>query len=255
MRATGKFRQFAILWLAITLTYFLFSAASLLIFRRALATCELPQQGWAGILCLFTLVYPSGKVELLPAYAHELLPWMVLQSLVCGLIISVVIFGPFTIALRRGGMVLRMILVTFCLLFAFAFIGCGIWLRTACNSYSITSERIPALSDRLRILGKFIKIPGTVLDTRYQLFYFPPSVGPSGYEHTIALKVPPNEVDRWHAQFSKRSPNDAPIDPSRWDFLHLSGWVHTSPPEYYTGAHASEIIYRREGILLLHLNR
>lgn len=248
-------------WLAPPVGYFLISLLGLAVCWRQIAVCATPHGGWVGALFTFTMAYPLRRVHEMPPHPGDLLGSMALQSIVCGLILSLMLHEGRTttfrhVAMGRVLMALRLLLAVFA-------VWVGIGLLTFFSAFEVSyhyqGTRIAHLPDRINSLSRFIKIPGTVLDTDYSCSV-DSGLGPSSFDYFIAVKVPVTEVDQWRKVFTReptlqpKSSYSTYLRDWRTVFLNVPGWRPVSSPDiYYDGIVSYEIVYRKEGIILLKL--
>jgi len=130
-------------------------------------------------------------------------------------------------------------------------------------------QHYPSLAVRTAWLNRFLPLPGQVLDIQYDIIAAFCQNRPRIEYADIAAKVSPAEVDRWrNMTWGKSTPVttdpsincDPPLDMDLWGhplpWPADAQWRHTSKPEYFINSTVRNcylIIYRREGIVFLHL--
>lgn len=251
--------------LLVSLAHFIVSEVALVWFAPRLVLYQLPEDGWQELLFFSTLKGPLAHLNTLPPHLEAMHPLMLAQSVLVGVVVYAIAEGMLIARWHtlRGwlprvvvGMVASLMLVItfFFLLQMFCMFG-AIGRKT----YYVDSTQFSTLSDRMTWLAHFITVPGPVLDTDYRLHYLADGIFPDEWVYRIAVRVPPADVPRWlnleHYTFVRASSDQVPSDSYvRWPTG--PSWRHTSRPEYYTEAEGTyAIVYRREGVLFLYLQR
>ncbi|HEY3415837.1 MAG TPA: hypothetical protein VGM23_03040, partial [Armatimonadota bacterium] len=94
----------------------------------------------------------------------------------------------------------------------------------------------------------------TILATEYTLYVRRGFGLPSQYFYRIAVKVPPDEVDRWLNLPNYEKLLSSPQGKIREEDINPVGpeWKRSSKPEFFQERrHGHAIVYRKEGIIIL----
>lgn len=124
--------------------------------------------------------------------------------------------------------------------------------------YTISSEGAKSVDEKIRRLGKRVDMRSQVLDIEYRCWISPSSFGPSTHDYRVAVKVAPADVPKWLETFEPSSydTDEYVVDGQGVETLNLSGdtWRHTSAPKSYRrGTNAEMVVYKPEGIIIMHL--
>jgi len=120
------------------------------------------------------------------------------------------------------------------------------------SPYTVKSTTYRTPSTRINELKRhWPRIKSPVQDTVYDIIITPHKMGPSVSEFTIGLKVDPKDIDNWLNDYSPYEGGD--YNYIR-DFEVISiPWQHISKPEYYYGSTGDHVIvFRKEGVILIH---
>lgn len=257
------------------IVHFVISLGSYALFRQQIALLEPPNAWWSELLYYFTLRAPMAVASPLPPEYNALLGWMILQSLIVGILISIVIGGMLKLRWRRGvtGSIIRVVTVVLTLASTLLVQVIVIWVFTMWGYLRgqvlyAESARLTKIDERVYWLEKFIDVPGEVKAIEYRLLSFSEFMA-SGYRYRIAVKVSQKDIDQWvnlsGYQLQPYQPN-APEnngEPScilarlieELPVLEDPAWRRTSTPEYYAGHNNKyAVVYREEGIVLLYLS-
>lgn len=241
--------------------HFLAGLGAMCLARTELRYAALPSEpGWVDGLQEFFLLHPALLCGQWPIALPALAKWLLLQSLLFGLIcvppLYAVVTGTLLSAYRRLIRLLLMPAVALVMLVFFSLVMMVVtMLASGINYYDIRSDALPPGTDRQGWLARHLAppAPGPVLASEFRLHALFGGIGPSTDLSVIAVKVPPADVDAWIASQAPGCRREPAADISIQEPVALRGstWRRASRPEQYQNGDGVVTVYRREGILII----